>query len=170
MGSIPIARSINPDDSVDLTRLSSLNSTKNRLVLDGSWTVIDSIGRSISVAQMVPCAKAQDRPGFASMNSHTDLVVYRFTVKLCWAFSAWSGSWIDSPRVEMDRSFLKVVGLNLAMSDHDRLVFLRHCTRSIDNSNVVENEDWRVYSHESCDVTRLLGLRDCYRRDNKRRQ
>jgi hypothetical protein len=47
VGSIPIARSINPDDSVDLTRLSSLNWTKNRLVLDGSWTVLDSIGRSI---------------------------------------------------------------------------------------------------------------------------
>jgi hypothetical protein len=48
VGSIPIARSINPDDSVDLTRLSYLNSTKKRLVLDGSWTVIDSIGRSIT--------------------------------------------------------------------------------------------------------------------------
>src|ERR1700681_1805568 len=47
VGSIPIARSINPDDSVDLTRLSSLNWTKNRLALDGSWTVLDSIGRSI---------------------------------------------------------------------------------------------------------------------------
>jgi hypothetical protein len=47
VGSIPIARSINPDDSVALTRLSSLNWTKNRLVLDGSWTVLDSIGRSI---------------------------------------------------------------------------------------------------------------------------
>ena len=35
-GSIPIARFINPDDSVDFTRLSSLNSTKN-----GSfWTVV----------------------------------------------------------------------------------------------------------------------------------
>src|SRR5260370_30441160 len=47
VGSIPIARSINPDDSVDLTRLSSLNSTKKRCVLDGSWTVPDSIGRSV---------------------------------------------------------------------------------------------------------------------------
>ena len=45
LGSIPIARSINPDDSVDLTRLSYLNSTKNRRVLDGSWTVLDLIGR-----------------------------------------------------------------------------------------------------------------------------
>src|SRR6266849_8649111 len=35
VGSIPIARSINPDDSVDLTRLSSLNWTKKRHVLDG---------------------------------------------------------------------------------------------------------------------------------------
>src|SRR5260370_23407484 len=42
MISIPIARSINPDDSVDLTRLSSLNSTKHRCVLGGSWTVPDS--------------------------------------------------------------------------------------------------------------------------------
>src|ERR1700736_6036119 len=42
--SIPIARSINPDDSVDLTRLSSL---KKRRVLDGSWRVPDSIGRSV---------------------------------------------------------------------------------------------------------------------------
>src|SRR5260370_42641226 len=47
VGSIPIARSRNPDDSVDLTRLSSLNSTKKRCVLDGSWTVPDSIGRSV---------------------------------------------------------------------------------------------------------------------------
>ena len=47
MGSIPIARSINPDDSVDLTRLSSLNSIKTRPVLDGGWTVLDSIGRSV---------------------------------------------------------------------------------------------------------------------------
>src|SRR6266404_1513344 len=36
VGSIPIARSINPDDSVDLTRLSSLNSSKKRCVLDGT--------------------------------------------------------------------------------------------------------------------------------------
>src|SRR5260370_23259400 len=47
VGSIPIARSINPDDSVDLTRLSSLNSIKPRPVLDGGWTVLDSIGRSV---------------------------------------------------------------------------------------------------------------------------
>ena len=47
MGSIPIARSINPDDSVDLTRLSYLNSTKKLLVLNGSWTVLDAIGRSL---------------------------------------------------------------------------------------------------------------------------
>src|SRR6266404_2612267 len=47
VGSIPIARSINPDDSVDLTRLSSLNSIKTRPVLDGGWTVLDSIGRSV---------------------------------------------------------------------------------------------------------------------------
>ncbi len=47
MGSIPIARSMNPDDSVDLTRLSYLNSIKKRRILDGSWTVLDSIGRSL---------------------------------------------------------------------------------------------------------------------------
>src|SRR5215467_16324245 len=35
VGSIPIARSINLDDSVDLARLSYLNSTKKRR----SWTV-----------------------------------------------------------------------------------------------------------------------------------
>ena len=40
LGSIPIARSINPDGSVDLTRLSSLNSIKTRPVLDGGWTVV----------------------------------------------------------------------------------------------------------------------------------
>jgi hypothetical protein len=56
--SIPIARSINPDDSVALTRLSSLNWTKNRLVL-GSWTVLDSIGRSIQ------------SPYFAGLTEHT---------------------------------------------------------------------------------------------------
>ncbi len=47
VGSIPIVRSINPDDSVDLTRLSTLNSIKTRPVLDGGWTVLDSIGRSV---------------------------------------------------------------------------------------------------------------------------
>jgi hypothetical protein len=49
MGSILIARSINPDDSVDLTRLSYLNSIKKRRILDGSWTVLDasSTGRSL---------------------------------------------------------------------------------------------------------------------------
>src|SRR5260370_17178796 len=47
VGSIPIARSINPDDSVDLTRLSPLNSARNRPILDGSWTVLRSIGRSL---------------------------------------------------------------------------------------------------------------------------
>jgi len=36
LGSIAIARSISPDDSVDLTRLSYLNSTRKELVLDGS--------------------------------------------------------------------------------------------------------------------------------------
>src|SRR5216683_4601694 len=47
VGSIPIARSINHDDSIDLTRLSYLNSIKKRRILDGSWTVLDSIGRSL---------------------------------------------------------------------------------------------------------------------------
>src|SRR5467141_1305661 len=47
VGSIPIARSMNPDDSVDLTRLSYLNSIKKRRILDGSWTVLDSIRRSL---------------------------------------------------------------------------------------------------------------------------
>jgi len=47
VGSIPIARSINPDDSVDLTRLSSLISTINWPVLDGVWTELNSIGRSV---------------------------------------------------------------------------------------------------------------------------
>jgi hypothetical protein len=46
VGSIPIARSINPDDSVDLTRLSYLNTARNYPILDGSWTVLKSIGRS----------------------------------------------------------------------------------------------------------------------------
>ena len=46
MISIPIARSINPDDSVDLTRLSYLHRLQNWLILDGSWTGLKSIGRS----------------------------------------------------------------------------------------------------------------------------
>ena len=57
VGSIPIARSINSDDSVDLTRLSPLNSTKKRRVLDGSWTVLKSIGGgyfAIELEPMVP--------------------------------------------------------------------------------------------------------------------
>jgi hypothetical protein len=47
VGSIPIARSINPDDSVDLARLSSLNWTRTWPVLDGVWTVPYAIGRSV---------------------------------------------------------------------------------------------------------------------------
>jgi hypothetical protein len=58
VGSIPIARSINPDDSVDLTRLSSLNWTKNRLVLDGSWTVLKSIGRGYFAIELEPMVPA----------------------------------------------------------------------------------------------------------------
>jgi hypothetical protein len=39
---------LNPDDSVDFRRLSYLNSARKGFVLDGSWTVVDAIGRSIS--------------------------------------------------------------------------------------------------------------------------
>lgn len=45
--SIPIARSIDPDDSGDLARLSYLNPTQRRLVLDGVWTVLHSIRRLV---------------------------------------------------------------------------------------------------------------------------
>jgi hypothetical protein len=47
MGSIPIARSITPDDSTALTRLGAWKSPKRLQVLDGGWTVLDSIGRSV---------------------------------------------------------------------------------------------------------------------------
>lgn len=45
LGSIPIIRSRNSDDSVDLTRLRSLNPARNKPILDGSWTGLNSIGR-----------------------------------------------------------------------------------------------------------------------------
>jgi hypothetical protein len=67
VGSIPIARSINPDDSVDLTRLSYLNSSKNRLVLDGSWTALMSIGRKYFA---IPLATGGSSIGSLFSKSH----------------------------------------------------------------------------------------------------
>src|SRR5208282_4867127 len=54
-------------------------------------------------------------------------------------------------------------GLYLAICDHDRLVVLRRCTRSIDDSDVVENEEWRIDSYEFRDIRCLLSLRHCGR-------
>ena len=51
VGSIPIARSINPDDSTALTRLGSWKSPKRLRVLDGRWTEAISIGRSSTLGQ-----------------------------------------------------------------------------------------------------------------------
>ena len=47
MGSIPIARSIKPDDSTTLTWLGAWKSSKRSRVLDGKWTEAHPIGRSI---------------------------------------------------------------------------------------------------------------------------
>src|ERR1700730_10435641 len=44
VGSIPIARSINPDDSIVLTPLTYQNPPEKRPVLDCSWTELDAIG------------------------------------------------------------------------------------------------------------------------------
>jgi len=44
VGSIPIARSINTDDSIVLTPLTYQNPPEKRFVLDCSWTEIDPIG------------------------------------------------------------------------------------------------------------------------------
>ena len=57
---------------------------------------------------------------------------------------------------------------NFAIRDHDRLVFLRRCTRPIDDSDVVKNEDWCIDTHEVRDITRLLGLGNCDRRNKQR--
>jgi hypothetical protein len=54
LSSIPIARSINPDGPVDLTRLSCLNSPENNQVLDGGWTVNNPIGRSLGIVYDLP--------------------------------------------------------------------------------------------------------------------
>jgi hypothetical protein len=48
VGSIPIARSINPDESISLTRLSCSNSAQKWTVLDGSWTEVCPIGRKFA--------------------------------------------------------------------------------------------------------------------------
>src|SRR5580704_4318928 len=50
VGSIPIARSRNPDDSTTLTRLGAWKSPKRLRVLDGRWTEAISIGRSSRIA------------------------------------------------------------------------------------------------------------------------
>ena len=39
-------------------------------------------------------------------------------------------------------------GLDLAIRDHDRLVFLRCCARPIDDSDVLKNEDGRIDSYK----------------------
>jgi hypothetical protein len=48
VGSIPIARFINPVDSTILTRLGAWKSTEKQQILDGSWTEAFSIGRNVS--------------------------------------------------------------------------------------------------------------------------
>ena len=40
----------------------------------------------------------------------------------------------------------------------DRLVFLRRRARSIDDPDMVENEDWCINGYEVRDTTRFLGL------------
>src|SRR5271156_4757181 len=49
-------------------------------------------------------------------------------------------------------------GQYFAIRDHDRLVFFRRCTSSINDSDVVKNEDGRVDTYKVRDITRLLGL------------
>jgi hypothetical protein len=62
LSSIPIARSINPDDSVDLSRLSFLNSA-----LDGSWTVCNPIGRLILTDYIVPVPAGPQAESYRSV-------------------------------------------------------------------------------------------------------
>jgi hypothetical protein len=51
-------------------------------------------------------------------------------------------------------------GLYFAIRDHDRLVFLRRRARTIDDPDVVKNEDWCINTDEVRDATRLLYLRN----------
>src|ERR1017187_5429977 len=59
-------------------------------------------------------------------------------------------------------------GLYFAIRDHNRLVFLPRCTSSIDDSDVVKNEDWRIDTYKVRDITRLLGLGSSGRSDKQR--
>ena len=52
-------------------------------------------------------------------------------------------------------------GLYFSIRDHDRLIFLRRCTGSIDDPDMVKNEDWRIDTHEVYDIGCVLGLCDC---------
>jgi hypothetical protein len=55
---------------------------------------------------------------------------------------------------------LRADELYFAIHDHDRLVFLGRRTRSIDDSDMVENEDWCINAYEVRAATRLLRLRN----------
>jgi len=50
--------------------------------------------------------------------------------------------------------------LYFAVRDRNRLVFLRRRTRSIDDSDMVKNEDWCINAYKVRDATCLLCLRN----------
>jgi hypothetical protein len=50
--------------------------------------------------------------------------------------------------------------LYFADRDHDCLVFLRRRTRTIDDSDMLKNEDWSIDADEVRYATRLLCLRN----------
>ncbi len=52
-------------------------------------------------------------------------------------------------------------GLDFAVGNHDRLVFLRRRARSIDDSNVIHHKDRCVDGYKWRDAVRILGLRNC---------
>jgi hypothetical protein len=51
-------------------------------------------------------------------------------------------------------------GLYFAIRNYYCLVFLRRCSRSINDSDVVENENLYINADEVRDITRPLGLRN----------
>ena len=55
---------------------------------------------------------------------------------------------------------LRADELYFAVRDHDCLVLLRRRTRTIDDSDMLKNEDWSIDADEVRYATRLLCLRN----------
>jgi hypothetical protein len=62
---------------------------------------------------------------------------------------------------------LRADELYFAVRDRYGLFFLRRRPRSIDNSDMVEHEDWGIDAYEVCNAARLLCLRNSDRGDQQ---